>query len=227
MVRSAPSSRAWDRFAPTRRALQRSAPRKSAPRRSAPVRSAPGNESPARSALARVSAGVRSRTASESRARISIMRLSRSGTAREREGRGRPSIRRPDRRSSPGAGSRGLPFTPRSPAPQPGALGITVRFELADRECDMAEQQAPSGPDLKQGIPASDVAGRRHARRPRRRRGGAARAPRRRVVRHRRDAARTTAARWPRACSSATRCAARGTTPASICAPAQPCGRPR
>ena len=84
-----------------------------------------------------------------------------------------------------------------------------------------------SGPDLGEGIDAAVVEAGREDSRPRQRRG---RAPARvgdDVLRRRRDvhALRRPARRGRR--SSATRCAARGTTPASACAPARRCARPR
>ena len=78
-----------------------------------------------------------------------------------------------------------------------------------------------SGPDLEAGIPEADLAARRAAARARARRAGAAGAPQRRGARHRRDLhplrrpARRGAVRRRHAS------AARGTTPASICAPAR------
>ena len=83
-----------------------------------------------------------------------------------------------------------------------------------------------TGPDLEAGIPEADLAGETpllgHAR------GEAVLLVRRgdEVLRRSARPARTTAARSPRGWSSATRSAAPGTTPASICAPARRCARP-
>ena len=90
------------------------------------------------------------------------------------------------------------------------------------REDAMSQAEGkPVGPDFAAGIPVGDVVGEDmllgHAR------GEPVILARRddQLIRDRRDLHALRRRRSPRACSSATRCAARGTTPASACAPAR------
>ena len=95
------------------------------------------------------------------------------------------------------------------------------------RENKMADDQAkPSGPDLTQGVALAELADGGMLAGPCRRRTGAAGARAARRCSRWRLSAPTITGRSPKGWWSATRCAARGTTPASACAPARRCVPP-
>ena len=110
-----------------------------------------------------------------------------------------------------------------------GRLGATVRASARRLELpspSMSGETELTGPDLTKGVDERDVPEGGIARRARARRAGAARAARARTSSPSARSALTTADRSARASSSATRCAARGITRASLSARAPPLRAP-